>query len=364
MNIQDYNNVTDRIEISDKCRNEVLNMNKNKKIKHKMNKKVFGVLIAATVTVCGGTAVFAAEKIGVFDKLSTNQKRTVVYENGYEGPIDKSDKNNYDSIGQHAVELEEPEKADSEILSVQAESVYCDGSSLIIGISGSLADGNAQNLELIDFGTDITINGETFSKSQAFDENCNFVRFTSELYQDVNTQNSFSGSIILSFKDDFKIEESTRAEIKIHDIVLGDTVDTESEIDFAVRVVPDLSLVNDCYAGASENGYAAKVYEITPAMMTVGSKYPENLKLTGEQLKALGDGAIPSCSIVDLWYDDQGNEIEGLYWTQELDRGDGYRVILLQPTETEYITVKFFNKQQRDENGDMQLMQELTIELP
>lgn len=144
MNIHDYSKVTDRIEINEKCRDEVLNMKRNKKkITHKMNKKAFIGIIAAAVVACGGTAAFAADYFGVFDRLSDKKDRTFVTQEGQELKADKYDNNNYDIIGQNAQEASA--SAATEEFSMNVESVYCDGSNLILGLTGSFEDGNMMN---------------------------------------------------------------------------------------------------------------------------------------------------------------------------------------------------------------------------
>ena len=70
MNINDYNKVIDRLSPSAECRNEVLNMKKKQK-NIKLNRKGIAVIIAVAVAACGGTAVYAAEKISSFKKLLT-----------------------------------------------------------------------------------------------------------------------------------------------------------------------------------------------------------------------------------------------------------------------------------------------------
>ena len=50
MKIEDYKNVTDRIEIREECRKEIINMSIEKnKSKHKWSKKTFIPVIAAAI---------------------------------------------------------------------------------------------------------------------------------------------------------------------------------------------------------------------------------------------------------------------------------------------------------------------------
>ena len=72
MKIEDYKNVTDRIEIREECRKEIINMSIEKnKSKHKWSKKTFIPVIAAAIVGCTAiTAAFADDVISVFSKQS------------------------------------------------------------------------------------------------------------------------------------------------------------------------------------------------------------------------------------------------------------------------------------------------------
>ena len=116
MNMNDYKKVTDRIYPSDRCRDEVMNMrseHNRKRIKHRPMGKVIATISVAVVAACGGT-VATASKLGAFDKLSDKRDRTISYENGYVGPIDKFDRNEYDKIAPHAVKFEEVSHAEND----------------------------------------------------------------------------------------------------------------------------------------------------------------------------------------------------------------------------------------------------------
>ena len=78
MKIEDYKNVTDRIEIREECRKEIINMSIEKnKSKHKWSKKTFIPVIAAAIVGCTAiTAAFADDVISVFSKEKAKQEIT------------------------------------------------------------------------------------------------------------------------------------------------------------------------------------------------------------------------------------------------------------------------------------------------
>lgn len=373
MNLNDYKKVTDRLEISERCREEVLTMKKRTgKIKHKMNKKAAALIAAAALTVGAGTAAVAANHFDVFDRLSEKQNRTITLDNGNEVKIDKYDKNNYEIIGQHAQDV--TAAAQSEELSVNVESVYCDGSNLIVGFTGSLADGNPSGIISLNFNCDITIDGVTYTRDEhiiAGNDN-NYLRFDGNMILDEGETNSFTGSISLTLRTGEKIEDPTTADIRLYDISCGydyimhSPVYLDSEVNMTVDVIPELELVQECYASMSENGFEAKIYEISPAGITVGTKYPEfydtnNETITWEEEGMMVEG--PKYSIVSLFFDENGNMIEGIGVKELPDYGDGFETGILASTDSSTITVKWFNKQVQDENGNSELLYEYTFDL-
>lgn len=370
MNIHDYSKVTDRIEINEKCRDEVLNMKRNKKkITHKMNKKAFIGIIAAAVVACGGTAVFAADYFRVFDRLSDKKDRTFVTEQGQELKADKYDNNNYDIIGQNAQETSA--SAATEEFSMNVESVYCDGSNLILGLTGSFEDGNTLNTNYIAFSCEITVDGKSYVIDLEDGSDDNYLRFSGNIIRDEGEENSFTGSVSLTLKDE-KIENPTTADIRFYDITCSDSylldssVRLEDEIEMSVDIVPELELVKECLLSMSEDGFEAKIYEISPAGITVGYQYPEFYDTNTETVSWEEDGQIltgPKYSIYAVYCDENGNPLEGLDLTACPDYGDGLWTGMLASTDSSTITVKWFNKQVQDENGNMELLHEYTFDI-
>lgn len=355
MNIHDYSKVTDRIEINEKCRDEVLNMKRNKKkITHKMNKKAVISIIAAAVVACGGTAAFAADYFGVFDRLSDKKDRTFVTEWGQELQADKYDNNNYDIIGQNAQKASV--SAASEDFSMNVESVYCDGSNLILGLTGSFEKGNTLNTNYIAFSCEIIVDGRSYVIDLDDESNDNYLRFSGNMIRDEGEENSFTGSISLTLKDE-KIENPTTADVRFYDIACSDSymldgsVRLEDEIEISVDIVPEVELVQECLLSMSEDGFEAKIYEISPAGITVGYKYPEFYDTNTEKVSWEENGQImtgPKYSIYAVYFDENGNPLEGLDLVECPDYGDGLWTAMLASTDSSTITVKWLNKQSAD----------------
>lgn len=367
MNINDYKKVTDRIEISERCRDEVLNMAKrSEKRNHKIKIKTVPIIIAATVAACGGTAVFAANHFGLFDRLNKTMDSTTVNEYGVEVKPNKYDNNNYEIIGQNAEELTEPVNAVSKNISIGAQSVYCDGSSLIIGLTGSLSDGNTMDFNAISFLCDVNIGGTVYTFNA--EPNRDVLSSAMGLYRDEGEQNSFTGSISIAFKKDNKITEQTTADIRIYNILCGNNrysdsaVTLDDEINLTVDINPETELVQEYLASMSDNGFEAKIYEISPAMITVGTRYPEFYDTNIETITIDGYEA-PKYSLITLWYDENGNQIDFLSASCLPDYNDGFETGMLSSTDSSTLTVKWFNKQVQDENGNMELLYEYTFDL-
>lgn len=363
MNIHDYSKVTDRIEINEKCRDEVLNMKRNKKkITHKMNKKAVISIIAAAVVACGGTAAFAADYFGVFDRLDNKANGTIVNDSGKEFDVDKYDNNNYEIIGQHAEQIPTEnaallEKTEGNI-NITPESVYCDGRSLVIAITGSFADGNPTNAGYVCFDAELTINGKTY-RSVDWGNRVDFYDFTGSMVRDENETNSFTGSITITFDDKNLITEADTAELKISNILYGEYYYSSmesfgEELEMTVDIAPQTELLKKCNLTMDENGFKAKVYEVSPAMIMIGANEPETYN---------GMDVGLSYSPVTLYYDENGEQIDFLEIKTLPNYYDELHTVCLASTESSTITVKWFNKQVQDENGNMELLHEYTFDI-
>ena len=133
-----------------------------------------------------------------------------------------------------------------------------------------------------------------------------------------------------------------------------------------VDVVPELKLVHEFYASMSENGFEAKIYEISPAGITVGTKYPEFYLTNSETITWYeGDQLLegPKYSVIAQYFDENGNLIDFIDVRELPDYGDGFSTGILASTDSSDITVKWFNKQAHDENGNPELLYEYTFDI-
>jgi len=346
MSMNDYKRVIDRIEPSDRCREEVLNMNKiESKIKHRINKKVVAIVSVAAVIVCGGTSVFAARYTDVFSKL-INRERSIAT---------KNDIVNYEPIAENAKVLDEPIQNVSDDISVAIDSVYCDGSNVTLAITASLADGNPNRAENINFDTTLTIEGKSYSTLNR--EDCEYTWLMGSLILDAGTKNNFTGSINLTLREGCKITDSDNAKLTLSNISYGSGIsDNWKKIDGDVylefELIPNLSIVNSAAYTVEEDGFVVNIHEITPAKITCTTEYPS--EYTDLYYDEYGN-EIPSFGIVVLCYDEYGNEIPYLNTD---DIKNGLPVGLLTGTESSVITFKFVDK-----NNGLKCLKELTVDL-
>ncbi len=363
MNMDDYRRVADRMEPSEQCRIEVLNM-KNTKITHKRNRKLVPLMIAAALAVCGGGTIIAADQLGAFDKLIGVQQKTD--ERGFS--YDKYDHNNYEAIAENAETQEECLNAANEKLSVACNSVYCDGRSLILGLTGEFYEDVMKNYGSVHFDCEVIVNGKTHELRGAWDWDCGFWRFDGRLYRDESRENGFNGSICLGFMDEYVITEPTMVEVRMYNI--GDLNYNEprgsrlgDDISFTVEVTPDTTLVQKPMLSMEQDGFGAKIYEISPACIMVGSTYPEWYDTNTETIVVADGGTGPKYSVHAGWYDENGNGISGLDHTQTPYSDEGYHVFPCAYTDTSKITVKWVNVQNQDENGNCEVLYEYTFNL-
>lgn len=362
MNMNDYKKVADRMEPSEHCRNEVLNM-KNTKITKKNNHRLTAVLIAAAVMTAGGGMIIAADSLGAFDKLIGVQEKKDACGFSY----DKYDRNNYEAIAGNDKTPEESLSAANEKLSVACDSVYCDGRSLILGLTGEFYENVMKNYNSVHFDCEVIVNGKTHELRGAWDWDCGFWRFDGRLYRDESRENGFNGSICLGFTDEYIITEPTVIEVRMYNIGalnwneprgsrLGD------DLSFTVSVTPDATLRQTPMLSMEQDGFAAKVYEISPACIMVGSSYPEWYDTNTETIEC-EDGTLgPKYSVHAGWYDENGNPLEPLDYTMDLD-SNGYHICPYSYADTSKITVKWVNLQNRDENGNAEILYEYTFDL-
>lgn len=350
MNMNAYKRVTDRIEPSERCREEVLNMSKQEnKIKHTINKKAIAVIVVAAVIACGGTSVFAARYTDVFSKLTANKERSIAT---------KGDIVDYEPIAENAKVLDEPAKNVSDDISVAIDSIYCDGSNVTLAITASLADENPDRAESIIFDTTLTIGDKSYSTLNR--EDCEYTWLMGTLVLDDGAENSFTGSINLTLREGEKITETGNAKLTLSNIsygsnCIGDDLDNWTKIDdvsIEFELIPDFSAVKSSVYTVEEDGFAVNIHEITPAKITCTTEYSS--EYAGVFYDEYGH-EIPSFSIVVLCYDEYGNEIPYLNTDDVID---GLPVGLLTGTESSVITFKFVDK-----NAGLECLKELTVDL-
>lgn len=362
MNMNDYRKVTDRIEPSERCREEIFNMSKRRKNHIRLNKKGVAAIVAVAVAACGGTAVFAADKLGAFDKLRNIRERTVTTDDGREFSINKFEHKNYDKIADNAEILSEPITENTENISISVDSVYCDGKTIILGITGSLADGNPEDYGFINLAPELEINGRKYKDYEDITQRNGY------MVADEGLTNSFTGSITFVLAENEKLTEPTEITVCMNDILCSEKYFTDSvSIDgmtLTATVTPDTALMNNCNIVKSEDGFTATIYDISPAMMTVGYDYPIEYDLNEETIEIEECGKmieIPKYFIFAMWYDADGNRLKPLEMT--VDMGDGVYADCIEPSSTDTVIVKFCNIQQDDENGMPVVIKEMEIDL-
>lgn len=370
MNMNDYKNVTDRLEPSTRCRNEVLSMNKKKKHNIKLTKRGIALISAAVLAVCGGTAAYAIDKLGVFDRLNNTLNDTYVDERGNEWKKDKIEAHDFEKISQNAQPLTEPMPLDGDEISITVESVYCDGNTLILGLSGSLADGNTEGYQYIPFDPVIEMNGKTYSQSTyGIVGQTSICWLYSKLYLESGTQNSFLGNVTLTLNDSHKITDPTDIEFRFHSFrptsdiygVYGsDTPKLSDEFAFSLNVTPDESLVRQInHTFIDSDGYSVPILSISPVGVQI--QVWDMNEIEEHELPYQKEN--PNSKLFEIWTDSNGNELEGIGMFHPIVHEDGTKAGLRQPPETDIINIKFYDANSPDENGEPLFVHEMTIDL-
>lgn len=371
MNIKDYNKVSDRIQPSERCRDEVLNMNRQKKIKHKMNKKAVAAIITIAVAACGGTAVFAASHSNLFRNLEDNKSKTHITDDGREFQVDKTpDLNNYEMLENYAETAEEPEIIENEDLSVSIESTYCDGRTIVLGLTGSLNDGNPNSYRYIGLNSiRIDCGDVVFETESRLDGNANYAWLEGNMMLDEGEENSFSGQITLKLHEGSMLTESKNAVITLKKVVIGDDYfniqDELNDIELKKRIVVDKDLINGNAVEQSEDGYAVRLSNYSPAEIRVDWEFPSELDERNLTEHIIVDGYEgPAYSMVISFYDENDNVIPFL--------NDGYVPIsnkkggsLTTPTG-DIVIARIMNKQERTDsevNHYMKVYKEFTFDI-
>lgn len=344
-------------------------MNRERNIKHKKMKRSTVIFIAAAVIACTGTATAFAAGFGVFDNVTISRESTLVNEHGVECKIDKFDNDDYDQIAAHSEALEDKWYTNDE-LAVSVDRVYFDGRNLFIALKGYMLDENTSNTGYISLIPAIRV-----SDSSDNQEISGCIRNQGSLIRNEGENNSFSGVVKFEFDDDNVITEETDVDITLSGIqgakeyYAGDqTFASQKSITLNVTAKPDESLRVKTDETVSEDGFEAKIYEISPAGIIVGTKYPPEYGMDQGTIDIEEGGNVmegPKYSIIALFYDENGNEIEGLSLNEEIDYNDGFKAGMIQATDSKKITVKWYNKQERDNSNElgMKLYHEQTFDL-
>ena len=372
MNMNDYRKVTDRIYPSDKCREEVMNMrsaNNRKKIKHRHTGKAVAAIAVAVVAVCGGT-VAAAAGLGAFDKLSNKRDRTITYSNGYTGPIDKFDRNDYEKIAPHAVKFEEVSHAENDCFSVDLDSAYYDGLELILGFTGEMGNGNEEQFSALVFTANIEIDGEQISPKygDGLDRGSNW---GGTFVIDEGTDNSFTGSMTCILPYEARFDDTAEVKVRINriasnEIILGTNENPENyeitsagkdgALEMSANVTADTSLIRQVNKTAEKDGFYFTVYSISPAMMLCHGGYPESydIAMREEIENGTEDGYSHAVHPLMFVFDEDGNLIEGLP-INPIDMADGNWASASESTDSKTLTIKVADKNcKSNENGSVE----------
>ncbi len=371
MNMNDYRNVTDRIRPDDRCREEVLSMRteetKRKSIKHRPAGRVIAAAVAAAVMACGGTA--AAAKLGAFDKLINKKDRTLTYESGYTGPIDKFDRNEYEKIAPHAVSFEEVSHAENEFFSVDLDSAYFDGTELILGFTGSMKNGNPEGFSTVNGWGTLEINGQSVRPDRMDGQvipgwGCSFVI-------DEGTTNNFTGSMTCILPYAARFDGSAELTVNICGLFTNERITSDENRSYSYEIMPerqenrlsmsqtvtaDTSLVRQVNRTAEQDGFSLTVYSITPAMMICKSSYPESydIAMNEEIINGTSDGHVHSPHPMCIVFDDKGNFIEPLSM-DPIKMGDNEWAAASVSTDSSYLTIKWCDKNcESNENGSVE----------
>lgn len=324
--------------------------NHSGKAEKKGNRKTITVITALIMAACCGTAAVAADYLGVFNRLT--HKKDMTFQlggNGPELPIDKEHPAyDYEQIANAANDVMEKLPSEAENLTIQVESVYCDGTTLMIGVSGSMKDGNPEHKRYIEFyPATMYINGKVYDSTISPAER-DFSSLGGSMVLDEGADNQFSGNITLIVFGDEEITEPTTVEVTLPRLVAQDNYADTNYIELgglsvSADVTPDTSLKASEPYTITDGDFSVRFYEISPAMMIVGFHDPNDMS---------------------AWLNDEnGNQVEWIGVGQLPDYGDEYGIGCMIPVTTGYVTATFFDKNNQDENGNILNTKEIRINM-
>jgi hypothetical protein len=372
--MNDYKKVSDRIYPSGECRKKVMDMkyeNNRKTIRHRPTGRIIAVVSAAALAACGGTFA-AASRLGAFDKLTNKRDRTVTYESGCTGPLDKYDRNEYEKIAPHAVKFEEVSHAENDKFSVDLDSAYYDGIELILGFTGEMANGNEEAFSTLVFTATIEIDGEQISPKygDGLDRGPNW---GGSFVIDEGTDNNFTGSMTCILPCEARFDDTAEVSVKIdhiwsneistydystdtphsYDVMTGSE---DGRLELSQNITADTSLVRQINKTAEKDGFYFTVYSISPAMMLCRGGYPESydIAMREEIENGTEDGICHAVHPLIFVFDEDGNYIEPLPMNP-IDMPDGEWASASVSTDSKTLTIKVGDKNcQSNGNGSIE----------
>lgn len=366
MNINDYNKVIDRLSPSAECRNEVLNMKKQRK-NIKLNKKGIAVIVAAAVAACGGTAVYAAEKLGAFDRVNKTLEETIVLSDGTELEKDKFAELDYNQISDSAQVFTEPISFEGEEFSISIESVYCDGNTVMLGLTGSLNNGNPNGFEYIKFRPVLKINDKVYSDNSDIYREVMMAR--GNFYLAEGTTNSFVGHFQITLDEKHKITEPESMTFSLKDFVPNSEIygiPTENSAklkdEFSVRftVTPDESQIRHInHTFTDSEGYSVTIFDISPVAMEL--QCFETNEEIAERIPYIKNHS--DSKVFAVFTDGNGKELESIGMREPKKREDGTFASFRQPPTSDIINIKYYDFTQASEKDEYVVIHEMTIDL-
>ncbi|MDE6785110.1 MAG: hypothetical protein K2J26_07050 [Ruminococcus sp.] len=318
-------------------------------VKKRRKPKMSAVILAAVIAACGGTTVFAASHSNLFQNLESNKTKTHVDDNRTEWKVDKTpDLNNYEMLESFANTDEEAEISSNDEISVSVESMYCDGRTLVLGLTGSLNNGNPDGYRYVGFGSiKIDCGDVVFETADRLDGTVHYTWLEGNMMLDEGTENSFSGQITLKLLDEYMLTESKNAVITLEDLYIGDDYyNTHAELNDIVinkRIVVDKDLINGNAIEQSEDGYKVRLSDYSPASIHVEWEYPSDLDDKNKAETITVDGCYtPLYSMELFFYDEDGNEIPFL--NELIGTGS------LTTPSSDIIYARILNKQERTDS--------------
>lgn len=346
----DVSKLPENKSISDQEVNNIMKRfreeNGTQPIKKRRKPKMSAVIIAASIAACGGTTVFGARHSNLFRNLESNKTKTHVTDDGREFQVDKtSDLNNYEMLENYADSSYELEIAENDDMSVSIESTYCDGRTLVLGLTGSLNNGNPDGYSYVGFNSIIIDCGDlVFETESRLDGTSNYTWFEGNMMLDEGTENNFSGQITLKLLEENMLTESKNAVITLKNVYLVDdnlnVKDELNDIEIKKHIVVDKNLINGNAVEQSEDGYKVRLSEYSPASIHVEWEYPSDLDEKNKMEHIIIDKyEAPLYSMILCFYDEDGNEIPFL--NEKIGTGS------LTTPSSNIIYARILNKQER-----------------